>query len=229
MNFWHEICGDFSTSLPLLIRMLMSSLCGAAIGLERSKRQKDAGIRTHILVCLGATVVMLVSKYGFNDILEPSTITLDPSRLASNVITGISFLGAGVIFVKNMSIKGLTTAAGIWVTAGVGLALGAGMYTIGLAATIYMLVFQFILHRFFTRLENTSNEFIVTLVNSKAAVKEFKEILSKKGIIIQSLKMEKNSDSTMTLNILIKKPRTIAMDEIFLMIEQNDNVISVDI
>lgn len=229
MTLWQEICADVSSSAPFLFRLLISSVCGALIGLERSKRQKDAGIRTHILVSLGATLIMIVSKEGFYDVLTHPSISLDPSRLASNVITGISFLGAGVIFVKNLSIRGLTTAAGIWATAGVGLAIGAGMYTIGVVAMLYMLLFQFILHRFFTRLENTSNEFTVMLVNSPAAVKEFKAILASRNIAIQSLKMEKNSGSTMTLTLLIKKSRTITMDEIFLMIEQNENVIEVDI
>ena len=229
MAVWNEICSDFASSAPFMVRMLISSVCGALIGLERSKRQKDAGIRTHILVSLGAALIMIVSKEGFYDVLSHPGIGLDPSRLASNVITGISFLGAGVIFVKNLSIRGLTTAAGIWATAGVGLAIGAGMYTVGVATTLYMLLFQFVLHKFFTRLENTSNEFTVTLVNSATAVKEFKDILANRNIAIQSLKMEKNNDSTMTLTLLIKKSRTITMDEIFLMIEENENVIEVDI
>lgn len=212
-----------------MVRLFISSVCGALIGLERSKRQKDAGIRTHILVSLGSALFMIVSKEGFYDVLSHPDISLDPSRLASNVITGISFLGAGVIFVKNISIRGLTTAAGIWATAGVGLAIGAGMYTIGVTATLYMLFFQFVLHNFFTRLENTSNEFTVTLVNSATAINEFKEILSSRNIAIQSLKMEKNTDSTITLTLFIKKSRTITMDEIFLMIRENENVVEVDI
>ena len=121
-----------------VIRMFVACFCGAIIGLERSRRQKDAGIRTHMIVALGSALIMIVSKYGFMDIMHIEGIRADASRIASNVVTGVGFLGAGVIFVRDVSIKGLTTAAGIWATAGVGLAIGAGMYPLGIAATLLM-------------------------------------------------------------------------------------------
>ena len=132
-----------------IVQMLVACLCGALIGLERSRRQKDAGIRTHMIVALGSALIMVVSKYGFFDLLQYEGLRADASRIASNVVTGVGFLGAGVIFVRDVSIKGLTTAAGIWATAGVGLAIGAGMYPLGIAASLLMVVSQLILHRFF--------------------------------------------------------------------------------
>ena len=106
--------------LEYFIRILLAGICGAVIGLERRKRFKDAGIRTHLILAIGCAVIMIVSKYAFSDVLD-----YDAARVASNIITGVGFLGAGVIFVKSGSVRGLTTAAGIWTTAAIGMAIGA--------------------------------------------------------------------------------------------------------
>ncbi len=220
---------DFSESVFFLVRMVLAGFCGVIIGYERSRRQKDAGIRTHMIVALGAALAMIVSKYGFFDLLQFEGLRADASRIASNVITGVGFLGAGVIFVKDVSIKGLTTAAGIWTTASVGLAIGAGMYSVALGATLLMVLFQLVFHKFFTRLENTVNEFTVTLSDSVNAVKDFRTLLEKNKILIEKCKMSRNDDSTVTLDITIKKARTTSMDEILLIAEQNEHIISVEI
>jgi putative Mg2+ transporter-C (MgtC) family protein len=113
----------------------------AAIGLEREVRQKNAGLRTHTLVGVGAALFMLISKYGFTDVLEPRLVVLDPSRVAAQVVTGVGFLGAGLIFVRRDSVRGLTTAASIWVTAAIGSASGAGLPVLAILTTgIYFVV-----------------------------------------------------------------------------------------
>lgn len=113
----------------------------ALIGLEREVRQKSAGLRTHTLVGVGAALFMLISKYGFTDVLEPGLVVLDPSRVAAQIVTGVGFLGAGLIFVRRDSVRGLTTAAAIWVTAAVGAASGAGLPVLAALTTgIYFLV-----------------------------------------------------------------------------------------
>ncbi len=112
----------------------LALLLSAAIGLEREIRQKSAGLRTHALVGLGAALFMLVSKYGFSDVLGPRVV-LDPSRVAAQIVTGIGFIGAGLIFVRRDAVRGLTTAASIWLTAAVGMAAGAGLPWLALAAT----------------------------------------------------------------------------------------------
>jgi putative Mg2+ transporter-C (MgtC) family protein len=113
----------------------------AAIGLEREIRQKNAGLRTHTLVGVGAALFMLISKYGFTDVLESRLVVLDPSRVAAQIVTGVGFLGAGLIFVRRDSVRGLTTAASIWVTAAIGSASGAGLPVLAALATgIYFLV-----------------------------------------------------------------------------------------
>jgi putative Mg2+ transporter-C (MgtC) family protein len=113
---------------------------GAVIGLDREYRAKEAGYRTHFLVSLGSALIMIVSQYGFGDILDTPNVNLDPSRIASQVVTGIGFIGAGTIILHKQIVRGLTTAAGIWATSGIGLAIGAGMYTLGISATILTLI-----------------------------------------------------------------------------------------
>ncbi|WP_366919698.1 MgtC/SapB family protein [Brevibacillus laterosporus] len=130
----------------LLLRLFVGGLCGALIGFERKSRQKAAGLRTHFLVAVGSSLIMIVSKYAFFDVLGDS-VKLDPSRIAANVVSGIGFLGAGTILVQKQSIRGLTTAAGLWATAGIGLAIGSGMYGIGFCATILVLIGLEILDR----------------------------------------------------------------------------------
>lgn len=134
----------FEEYAQFVIRLLMASACGAFIGLERSKRYKEAGIRTHIIVCCAASLVMIISKYAFFDVNGNA----DRARIAAQVVSGISFLGAGVIFKNGNTIKGLTTAAGIWATAGIGLSIGSGMYVVGLFATVIIFILQVVMHRF---------------------------------------------------------------------------------
>ena len=92
----------------------LALVLSAAVGLEREVRQKSAGLRTHTLVGVGSALFMLISKYGFNDVLEPGRVIVDPSRVAAQIVTGVGFLGAGLIFVRGGSVRGLTTAASIW-------------------------------------------------------------------------------------------------------------------
>jgi putative Mg2+ transporter-C (MgtC) family protein len=114
----------------------LALLLSAAIGLEREIQQKDAGLRTHALVGVGAALFMLVSKYGFTDVLEPRLVVLDPSRVAAQIVSGIGFLGAGLIFVSRGSVRGLTTAASIWITAAIGAAAGAGLPVLAALTTV---------------------------------------------------------------------------------------------
>jgi putative Mg2+ transporter-C (MgtC) family protein len=119
----------------------LALLLSATIGLEREIRQKSAGLRTHTLVGVGAALFMLISKYGFMDVLTTGHIVLDPSRVAAQVVSGVGFLGAGLIFVRRDAVRGLTTAAGVWITAAIGMAAGAGLPLLAVLATgIYLVV-----------------------------------------------------------------------------------------
>ncbi len=134
--------------LDFLLRIVMAMLCGGLVGLEREKRLKNAGLRTHIIVAIASCLMMIVSKYGFMDVvgIEGLRLSADASRVAHGVVSAIGFLGAGVIFVKRESVVGLTTAAGLWATVGIGITIGAGMYSIGLFATALILFVQWALH-----------------------------------------------------------------------------------
>ena len=123
-----------------ILRLLLAGIMGAVIGLDREYRAKEAGYRTHFLVSLGSALIMIVSQHGFGEILDTPNVNLDPSRIASQVVTGIGFIGAGMIILHKQIVRGLTTAAGIWATSGIGLAIGAGMYTLGISATILTLI-----------------------------------------------------------------------------------------
>lgn len=130
--------------LELLIRIVLAGICGGAIGYERESRKKTAGLRTHVIVAVSAALMIVLSKYGFNDVLG-QYVRLDPSRIAAGTVTAIGFLGSGIIFSRNKNVSGVTTSAGIWATLGVGMAVGAGMYVIGIATTgIVVLVEIFI-------------------------------------------------------------------------------------
>ena len=124
-----------------LLRIFVASVLGGLVGLEREYRAKEAGFRTHFLVALGSAVFMIVSAYGFSDVpLAEGTHRWDVSRIAAQVVSGIGFIGAGAIIFQKNTIKGLTTAACVWVTAAIGLACGAGLYSLAIVATMLVLL-----------------------------------------------------------------------------------------
>ena len=118
----------------------MAGALGTVICLDREYRAKDAGYRTHFLVSLGSALIMIVSQYGFMEVVKMEGIDLDTSRVAAQVVSGFGFIGAGTIIFHKLIVRGLTTAAGIWATSGIGQAIGAGMYWLGISATILTLI-----------------------------------------------------------------------------------------
>lgn len=130
----------FGQGWPQVADLFIALVLSTGIGLERELRQKSAGMRTHTLVGLGAALMMLVSKYGFTDVLG-NGVSLDPSRVAAQIVSGIGFIGGGLIFVHRGAVSGLTTAAAVWLTAGVGMAAGAGLPVLAaLTTAAYFLV-----------------------------------------------------------------------------------------
>ena len=127
--------------LQHLISVMVAVVLGFAIGYERKLRFKEAGIRTHTIVCAGSALIMVVSKYGFGDSAEA-----DASRVAAQIVSGIGFLGAGIIIYRKHEIHGLTTAAGVWATSGVGMAAGAGLYIVAAGATVILIAVQCLFH-----------------------------------------------------------------------------------
>ena len=139
----------------ILLDLLLAVLLGFFIGLERKMRFKEAGIRTHTIVCLGAALMMVVSKYAFGS-------EADSARVAAQIVSGVGFLGAGMIVYKKHEVHGLTTAAGVWATAGVGMACGGRMYILAVGATLIMIIFQCIFHLRF-RLFRTKRTYSVNI------------------------------------------------------------------
>lgn len=146
----------WSIQLELIGRLIVAAICGYIIGFERNTHKKEAGIRTHIIVAIASCLMMEISKYGFADIGD-----FDGARLAAQVVSGIGFLGAGMIFVQKNSVKGLTTAAGIWATSGIGMAIGGGMYVIGIVTTLLIMLLQILFHKQTSFLRHLSFETII--------------------------------------------------------------------
>lgn len=146
------VSGDFLFKAEMLLRIVVAVICGIAIGYERKNRGKGAGLRTHAIVALAACLMTIISQYGFEDFFAGTQnqnveLRLDPTRIAAQIVSGIGFLGAGMIFIQKNVVTGLTTAAGIWATAGIGMAIGAGMYFLGISCAVMMVVVQIILHK----------------------------------------------------------------------------------
>ncbi len=205
----------------LICRIVLAGICGGIIGVERTLRQKDAGFRTHIIVAMGAALMMIISKYGFLDIVYLDSVQVDVSRVASNIITGISFLGAGMIFVKGISIKGLTTAAGIWVTAAVGMAMGAGLYVIAFISVVFLLLVQIIFHKFLIGFDKVlANDNLVPcfvqLENTPEAVKELKSFLKANGVQIFDSVVTASADNTvLTIHLNVQFEKDVDIDDVF--------------
>ncbi|WP_035606930.1 MgtC/SapB family protein [Edwardsiella tarda] len=153
----------------LLLRVALAGLLGGLIGIERQLRAKEAGLRTHILVGIGSALFMIVSKYGFADILALNHVGLDPSRIAAQVVSGMGFLGAGTIIIQKQAVKGLTTAAGMWVTAAIGLVIGSGLYEIGIYGTLMTLIVLELFRQLSNRLMGQHHRLSVQLPPDKVS------------------------------------------------------------
>ncbi|OPA79435.1 magnesium transporter [Paenibacillus selenitireducens] len=218
--------------LEFLLRLIIAGICGVMIGYERKSRMKEAGVRTHFVVAIGAALMMMVSKYGFDDILGHEGVGLDPSRVASQVVSGISFLGAGMIFLQRQHVKGLTTAAGIWTTAGIGLAFGSGMYFMGAGVTLIILAGQKLLHRQFRWLAfPKSEQLILQMENEPDLVGGITRILMDKNISILNFHAEKMDKEAAYIEIYmqVKVPGSYPGTELLSLIQEIPGVKSVEL
>jgi putative Mg2+ transporter-C (MgtC) family protein len=186
----------------ITIRLALASLLGSMIGLERQRRDWAAGLRTHMLVCVGATLAMIVSAYGFADVVNKPGITLDPSRIASQVISGIGFLGAGtILFMKNEMVRGLTTAAGLWTVAAIGLAVGGGLYLPSFIATVIVLIILAVIkpieQRIFNR--NKFNGINLVVKRNQINMQSIQDVLDKHELTILIQRLSANSKNSLTV------------------------------
>lgn len=174
-----------------ILRLFIAGILGSIIGLDREYRAKEAGYRTHFLVSLGSALIMIVSQHGFSEILDTPNVNLDPSRIASQVVTGIGFIGAGTIILHKQIVRGLTTAAGIWATSGIGLAIGAGMYELGISATILTLIGLEMLSFLFKSIGMKSS-IVEFSTENKETLNRITKLFHSKNFLIVSLQMKEN-------------------------------------
>lgn len=225
---------QYSMEIESIIRILIAAICGSFIGVERKVRLKEAGTRTHLVVAFGSALFMIVSKYGFEDMILRSVelggeiIKFDPTRIASTIVTGIGFLGAGTIFVRRNVINGLTTAAGLWSTAAVGMAIGAGQYVVGISATILLALFQWVLHtsKLFNRSANTI--MIFKLAPCEKPFDRLEKILNGYGIKVKSVNFEKNSNNECKIECTVKMPSKLSHIELSDELCANDFILGVE-
>jgi len=209
-RFNPEVILTASDNLEFLIRIVFAAFLGMLIGIERAKRLKEAGIRTHCIVAMTSAVFMIVSKYAFLDLAAVEGVRgADPARIAAQVVSGISFLGAGIIFKHGKNtVKGLTTAAGIWATAAVGMASGAGLYWVAVAESALLLILQTFLHKHQTGSDMLTEQ-EVSIVLSTEDRDDFNRLIDMHECLIDKSKIEKNADLIrMVLYVRAKTPVT---------------------
>ncbi len=181
----------------ILIRLLLASLFGALIGLERERKDWTAGLRTHMMVCVGSCLIMMVSAFGFSDILGTDHVALDPSRIAAQVVSGIGFIGAGtILFLKQGTIRGLTTASGLWTVAAIGLATGGGMYFAASITVVIALIILWALQPFERMFSNKFKHKTLRVVTKPDlnSTTLLWNIIDKDELKIQTFTLQKSDD-----------------------------------
>ncbi len=220
---------DLLTYLDFFLRIVIAGICGAIVGLERSKRFKEAGIRTHVIICASAALMMIVSKYGFIDLGGMESVMgakeADPARIAAQVISGVSFIGAGVIFKNSNSIKGLTTAAGVWATAGIGLAVGSGMYVLGIFMTVFLFFMQFLMHKFAIGGDALSTTYVKLVIKQNEDFKsKLNDYMSEQNIRVSDRNIEYTEDGYVSMSMTIRARDNAFIDTLPEFIYKNADV-----
>lgn len=200
--------------LDYLLRLFIAAVCGMAIGYERKNRMKEAGIRTHFIVAIGAALIMIISKYGFQDQIGWPNMSLDPSRIAAQVVTGVGFLGAGVIFMQKQTIVGLTTAAGVWAT----------------AATVITILGQILLHGKIRFLSSPRTETLMLhIVDDADAIKFLQDIFEDNEIIIINLKSKRDEKySLINVEVVIRVYESFNMTKFLNILQSKDFIKSLE-
>ena len=227
---------SLTQNLDFFLRIVVACMCGALIGAERSKRFKEAGVRTHIIVCCAAAIMMIVSKYGFADLTSAAggnfngTRGADPARVAAQVVSGISFLGAGVIFKYGSTVKGLTSAAGLWATAGIGLAIGAGMYPLGIFSAVLIVILQILMHKFVVGADSLSSNHLAFTIRTEKELREIMEAyIGDSRMQISDAKIIYHDDGFVTYDFILRLTRDISISELTRLLKSQGEVRSVSV
>lgn len=229
-----EIPWVSSVEMTMALRLLVAAVLGGIVGIERGSGDRPAGFRTHILVCVGSTLFMLVSIYGFDDFQTASFETRrDSARIAAQVVSGIGFLGAGTILHEGLTIRGLTTAASLWIVSAIGLAVGSGMYLIGTLATVITMITLVTFHsweKHFAGSSRSERRFIrVTISNRPGAITDVTGYLAEKGIKVKTLNVKNNSkENKLVLELYLKVEKGIDVMELIRGLQCIKGVVSLD-
>ena len=179
-----------SLTYELILRIIVGGILGGIIGIEREKRAKEAGFRTHFLVALGSTLISVISAYGYDKVADIIPIArYDPSRLAAQIVSGIGFIGAGLIIFQKNVIHGLTTAAGLWVTAAIGIACGVGRYDLAIVTTVMVLIALEIVIVIDQKLNK--RQLSITMTSSdKNKITRFVENIKADGVVLKTYDLQ---------------------------------------
>jgi putative Mg2+ transporter-C (MgtC) family protein len=189
-----------------IVRLLIATFFGALIGLEREYHAKEAGMRTHLLVALGSCLFMILSIHGFDAFLDRDHVSFDPSRIASQVVTGIGFIGAGTIILHKQAVRGLTTAAGVWVTAAIGLACGNGMYILAAVATATVLSSLGLINLYLPYISQRESQ-ITFLAEDYNVLTEILDNLRKEKMVVLNYEMRKDAEENNGKMLIVLKIR----------------------
>lgn len=194
------------TTNQIILRLLLAIILSGIIGIERESLKRPAGFRTHILVCVGSTLVMLVGLYIFHT--SKMETDLDPARLGAQVISGIGFLGAGTIIREGSSVKGLTTAAGLWAVACIGLAVGAGLYTGAILSTVFVFITLLLFKRVGAHIQARRNyiNYKIVSINEPGQLGKIGSTIGKFGANITSIELDGDDEEIVNINILTRLP-----------------------
>ncbi len=206
-------------------KLLLAAFLGGLIGYQRENSHRPAGLRTHILVCVGSALVMITSEYIFQ--VYQGTATLDPARLGAQVISGIGFLGAGTILRDGSTIKGLTTAAGLWAVACVGIAIGIGFYLGGIFAAALVYITLLISKDWETVRDSKSNSRKIKIVaeNRPGIVGAVEAKFAEAGVTIRSIKLVQTPNNCVKLFLTVKYPGATAREKILDTLSETDGII----
>ncbi|MBQ9157608.1 MAG: MgtC/SapB family protein [Eubacterium sp.] len=216
-RFLPEVYLSAYDNLEFLLRIVIAAFLGAAIGSERKMRDKGAGIRTHCIIAVTSAVFMIISKYAFIDLVDINgSRGADNARIAAQVVSGISFLGAGIIFKQGRaSVRGLTTAAGMWATASIGLTIGAGLYWLAFFATGLLLFLQYFLHKHSLGVHTlTEQEIKIKMKDEKETLDDFHNFIKQRRCVIEDSTIHRSSsEGTIEIRLAVRVDPPIEYEE----------------
>ena len=226
--------------IMMVVRLVVAAILGGIVGIERGSGDRPAGFRTHILVCVGSALFMLVSMYGFDDVASATAVhesdlgaRRDSARIAAQVVSGIGFLGAGTILHEGLTIRGLTTAASLWMVSAIGLAVGSGMFFLSAMATAITMVTLVTFHTWEKRFASNSRSdrrFVrITTSNRNGAITDITGYLTLNGIQVKSLNVKKNKDKdSLIIDLYLKVGKSVDGADYVRGLQSIEGVISVE-